>query len=67
MAELNRNLVKTGLNYRIDSDDVAVIAAIREITSRGNDAEVRRKANGKLAVYELKKKMWKEPTGNRAG
>lgn len=59
MAELNRNYVKTGMSYRVNPDELALIQAIREITSRGNDAEVRKKQDGKLAVYELKKKIWK--------
>lgn len=36
-------------------EDTAVLAAIRKITSKGNDAEVKRKADGKLHVYEIKR------------
>jgi len=36
-------------------EDTAVLAAIRKITSKGNDAEVKRKPDGKLHVYEIKR------------
>ena len=36
-------------------EDTAVMAAIKKITSKGNDAEVKRKADGKLHVYEIKR------------
>ena len=38
-------------------DDVLIMKTIREITSRGNNAEVRQRSNGKLAVYEVKKRI----------
>ena len=38
-------------------DDVLIMKTIREITSRGNNAEVKRRSNGKLAVYEVKKSI----------
>lgn len=39
------------------NDDALIMKTIREITSRGNNAEVRRRSNGKLAVYEVKKSI----------
>lgn len=39
------------------NDDVLIMKTIREITSRGNNAEVRQRSNGKLAVYEVKKRI----------
>lgn len=39
------------------NDDALIMKKIREITGRGNDAEVRRRGNGKLAVYEVKKSI----------
>ncbi len=37
--------------------DKEIIKAIRDITSRGNNAEVRRKLDGTLIVYEVKKNI----------
>lgn len=42
-------------NTSLADEDTAVLAAIRQITSKGNDAEVKRKADGKLHVYEIKR------------
>lgn len=39
------------------NDDALIMKAIREITGRGNDAEVRMRGNGKLVVYEVKKSI----------
>ena len=39
------------------NDDALIMKTIREITSRGNNDEVRRRSNGKLAVYEVKKSI----------
>lgn len=38
-------------------NDKQIIDAIRKITSRGNDAEVRRKKDGTLVVLEVKKNI----------
>ena len=37
--------------------DIQILNTIREITGRGNDAEVRRKRDGTFAVYEIKRNM----------
>lgn len=37
--------------------DIQVLNMIREITGRGNDAEVRKKRDGTFAVYEIKRNM----------
>ena len=39
------------------NDDVFIMKTIREITSRGNNAEVKRRSDGRLAVYEVKKSI----------
>lgn len=50
--------VRTQVNFtNTTSDDVLIMKSIREITSRGNNAEVRRRSNGRLAVYEVKKQI----------
>lgn len=41
----------------IAQSDITVLAKIKRITSNGNDAEVRRKKDGSLAVYEVKKSI----------
>ena len=38
-------------------DDVLIMKSIREITDRGNNAEVKRRSDGRLAVYEVKKSI----------
>lgn len=38
-------------------DDKELLSAIRKITKRGNDAEIRRRTDGTLAVYEIKKNI----------
>lgn len=38
-------------------DDVLIMKSIREITGRGNNAEVKRRSDGRLAVYEVKKSI----------
>ena len=37
--------------------DIQILNTIREITGRGNDAEVRKKRDGTFAVYEIKRNM----------
>ena len=50
--------VRTQGNFaNTTNDDVIIMKSIREITSRGNNAEVRQRSNGKLAVYEVKKSI----------
>ena len=36
-------------------DDRHIMELVRLITDRGNNAEIRRKGNGSLTVYEVKK------------
>lgn len=40
---------------RISSDDMRVLTAIKQITRRGENAEVRQTKNGGLSVYAVKK------------
>ena len=50
--------VRTQGNFaNTTNDDVIIIKSIREITSRGNNAEVKRRSDGRLAVYEVKKSI----------
>jgi len=42
-------------NYSVNSEDISIMHAIRFITRKGNDAEVKLKADGKLKVYEIKR------------
>ena len=42
-----------------EKNEDCIIRTIREITERGNDAEVRRKPDGTYAVYEVKKRLTK--------
>ena len=39
----------------VPTEEVEVLEKIKTITARGNDAEVRRKKDGKYAVYEIRK------------
>ena len=39
------------------NDDVLIMKTIREITGRSNNAEVKRRSDGRLAVYEVKKSI----------
>lgn len=39
----------------VAQSDITVLRKIKMITSKGNDAEVRRKKDGSLAVYEVRK------------
>lgn len=50
--ECKRNISAGALN-----DDELIMKSIREITSRGNNAEVKRRSDGRLAVYEVKKSI----------
>lgn len=45
-------------NTSLADEDTAVLAAIRQITSKGNDAEVKLKPDGKLRVYEVKRRSY---------
>ena len=38
-------------------NDVKVMESIKRIIERGNNAEVKRKKDGTLVVYEVKKKI----------
>ena len=38
-------------------DDMRVLNAIKDITGRGNNAEVRRRKDGSLTVYEVEKRI----------
>ena len=39
---------------------------LKEITDRGNDAEVRKRSDGSYDVFEVEKKKRKPPKSNRA-
>lgn len=42
-------------NMRISLSDIRVLNAIKEITFKGDNAEVKRTKEGKLSVYAVKK------------
>ena len=42
---------------RDSPNDQQLLRAIKRITGRGNDAEIRKKTDGSLAVYEIKKNI----------
>ena len=58
-ATFGRQAEKTysGVSANTADDDVLIMRSIREITSRGNNAEVKRRSDGRLAVYEVKKSI----------
>ena len=41
----------------ITIEDAELIKKIKTITARGNDVEIRQKRDGKLAIYEIRKKI----------
>ena len=41
----------------ISREDAVMIKKIKAIASRGNDAEIRRKKDGRLYVYEINKRI----------
>lgn len=50
----------TDINVQIeaanrDEENKRLLTMIRKITDRGNDAEVKKKGDGSLTVYEVKK------------
>lgn len=48
------------VRYDIDKrreNDRHIMELVRMITDRGNNAEIRRKSNGSLTVYEVKKNI----------
>lgn len=53
----SQNKCKRDISAGMLNDDVLIMRSIREITSRGNNAEVKRRSDGRLAVYEVKKSI----------
>ena len=45
------------MNADVVNEDALIRKTVREITRRGNDAEIRLRSNGRLAVYEVKKRI----------
>ena len=41
----------------MDGNDEKLMKAIREVIARGHNAEVRKKPDGTLVVYEIKKNI----------
>ena len=41
----------------VDLEDLKIISAIRNITDRGHNAEIKRRSDGTLAVYEVEKRI----------
>jgi len=50
-------IIKATSISSIDDCDKELLKKIKEIISRGNDAEVRQRKGGKFAVYEIKKSI----------
>ena len=40
----------------ISLEDAELVKKIKAITARGNDVEIRQKRDGKLVIYEIRKK-----------
>lgn len=55
MINNQRPIRPTTGNTALAAEDTAVLAAIRLITDKGNDAEVKKAKDGTLSVYEIKK------------
>ena len=55
MKNTHISATKPQVPVTLMDEDTAVLAAIRKITSKGNDAEVKMKPDGKLRVYEVKR------------
>lgn len=58
---IKTNVVQNEIvRYDIDKrreNDRHIMELVRMITDRGNNAEIRRKSNGSLTVYEVKKNI----------
>lgn len=50
------NHSNTGNTSSVSIEDAELIKKIKAITARGNDVEIRQKRDGKLAIYEIRKK-----------
>ena len=50
----NENIIqRVGM---LSSEDAELVKKIKAITARGNDVEIRQKRDGKLVIYEIRKK-----------
>lgn len=50
------NIVSSPMS-NITIEEMELIQKIKAITARGNDVEIRQKRDGKMAIYEIKKKI----------
>ena len=57
ICNMNPPLILHGRTISPTQEDVEIIQKIKTITARGNDVEIRMKRDGKLAIYEIKKKI----------
>ena len=57
LCSKKNTIVVTSPKGDITIEDAELIKKIRAITARGNDVEIRQKRDGKLAIYEIKKKI----------
>ena len=57
MEHSHRNTAVERVTSALQPGDLQTLSIIREITGRGNDAEVRKKRDGTLAVYEIKRNI----------
>ena len=45
-----------GKLVELEKENIELVKKIKAITARGNDVEIRQKRDGKLAIYEIRKK-----------
>lgn len=48
---------RTGTVGVVSDEDKKVLATIKHITAKGNNAEVKKRSDGSLTVYEVKKNL----------
>ena len=54
---VDENGVKMEVEQSQLKEDLQILQSIRRITNRGNNVEVRKKKDGQLTVYEVKKNI----------
>lgn len=56
MVNCTEEIAERASSQPLSREDTQLIRKIRSIVCKGNDAEVRRKKDGTLTVYEVRKK-----------
>lgn len=57
MDALLKSLIINKGGYSVNEEDKRIITIIRSIVNKGNNAEIKKKKDGTLNVYEVKKKI----------